>query len=154
MCLHSHSIPFWSQTLCLTPRGGQRTQTWTLRVLHSLGHCLWLTVDVWAQKSKQVKQRASLGWLRLDELMEKVFLFLVCEVRNTGALSCCVEKACMAKRSPGLSQNKMKSPGRFARVRPWFQSAMAPEPAWSVQLPLFLSLSYPTALPITPLALL
>lgn len=53
-----------------------------------------------------------------DKLMEKVFLFWVVEVRNTGGLSYCLEKACMPKTSPELSQTKMKTGERPTRFRP------------------------------------
>lgn len=44
-----------------------------------------------------------------DRLMEKVFVFGVGEVGNSGSLSYCVEKACMPKMDLGLNQTKMKA---------------------------------------------
>lgn len=53
-----------------------------------------------------------------DELVEKVFLSLVCDVRGPlGALSCCVEEACVPRRSPGPRQIEMKAGERPARTR-------------------------------------
>lgn len=55
-----------------------------------------------------------------DRLMEKVFLFGDGEVRHTGSLSYCVEKAHMPKTDPGLSQTKMKSGEGLAGSGPGF----------------------------------
>lgn len=95
---HFHSIPLWSQTLCLDPGGEQRSQIQTFRIHHPLGCVSGWPLTYGPQSQDRPIRDHQDGW-EWDELMEKV-LPLVYEVRNTGALILLCGESTYAKEVP------------------------------------------------------
>lgn len=126
-CLYSHSIPLWSQTLRLDSRTGLSEYPTPL-VSVSSG---WWTYGPKSQVRPVTDlPRDGRAW---DELVEKVFLSLVCDVRcPLGALSCCGGSLC-AKEEPRATPNRNEGWREACQAQALVLGPKVPEVAGSMQ---------------------